>query len=42
MGPNIEEHQKINVFGNFDDMRVSISEIIQKIDFSRIFSKIVV
>jgi hypothetical protein len=40
MGLNIQEYQKINVLGNFDDMRVSISENIQKIDFSGIFTKI--
>jgi hypothetical protein len=42
MGLNIEEYQKIHVLGNFDDMRVSISENIQKIDFSSIFSKILI
>jgi len=39
MCPHIETHQKIHVLGNFGDMRISISENFQKIDFSSIFPK---
>jgi hypothetical protein len=42
MGLNIEEHQKLHFLGNFGVMRVSISENIQKIDFSGLFTKILI